>query len=169
MLSNISVETPKVPSLDIRRFYSISFLGLRILRHLDSLLPLEEVEDHAVVVKSLAIYTDEQDLWTTEASARESQAVLSKHSQLARKSSVLIDYILRNVIIPLFAKSQNPAVTSQGRRAIAPMPVGHDYEISDRDTKPWKYDKVYIVAVFRWVLQNLDVSKVHPTVGLSKT
>ena len=70
----------------------------------------------------------------------------------------LLHHLLQERVKPIFAKSKNPAITPQGRKAIDPLPT-NDTMHSDLDieSKPWKYRVVYIVTVFRWILMHLNV------------
>jgi len=70
--------------------------------------------------------------------------------------------LLRERIKPLFAKSKNPAVTPAGRKAITPLPVPIEHGVDEVEIKPWKYGDCYIVTVFEWVLQQLDVCSPFP-------
>lgn len=84
---------------------------------------------------------------------------LAENSVLPENISGVLHALLHERIKPLFARSKNPAVTQQGRKAIDPLPVNATaHSDIDVEAKPWKYRDMYIVTVFRWVLKHLDVS-----------
>lgn len=64
-----------------------------------------------------------------------------------------IDFILRERIRPLFAKTKNPAITSAGRKNFHPQTLPR-FGASDPDAsaKPWKNADVYVGAVLAWIL-----------------
>lgn len=80
--------------------------------------------------------------------------------------SALFDHILSKIVKPIFARTKkNPDVTSEGRKAMSTNLMRTKHERSgggvvfgkeEKHTKPWKYDKRYILTIFRWVLLNMD-------------
>lgn len=150
-------ETLPVNSTEDRYFRAISYLGIQVLSHLDRLMPLGEYENRASIIITLAIFTDERDRWTTHKSAEMALSFLSNHAHIAKEPATLIDHILRKSIRPLFSKSKNPSITAQGRKAILVLPTRFEALEDEKEIKPWKYEKGYIITVFRWALQNLDV------------
>ena len=74
----------------------------------------------------------------------------------------LISHFLRLTIRPLFAKSQHPAVTSQGRKVTTNvLPRRFAQEESEEVAKPWKYHDSYAMSLLRWIVQNLDERQVE--------
>ncbi|KAI9827262.1 MAG: hypothetical protein M1832_005400 [Thelocarpon impressellum] len=141
-------------------FWRVSWLGIQIVRQLDTMDSVEKYDERVHVFLSLAIYTDKRDVWTTEASFAGASSLLEEHSDAARKPEVLVEHILRGVIRPRFAKSKNPAITAQGRKAIAPPRRVYEAIHEEADAKPWKFKEVYLLTVLRWTLQNLDTESV---------
>lgn len=150
-------DTTPINSTEHRYFRVISYLGIQVLSYLDRILPLGKYENRASTIMRLAVLTDERDVWTSQRTAEMAHSFLASHGHIAKERSVLIEHILRKSIRPLFAKSKNPAITAQGRKAMAPLPTKLEALEDEKDIKPWKYEKGYIITVFRWVLQNLDV------------
>ena len=73
--------------------------------------------------------------------------------------SALADYVLYETLKPLFAHAKNPAITSQGRKALARQRPRYDEDdtYEERKTKPWKFEKRYLLTTFRWTLQHMTV------------
>ena len=153
----MEVQDKEKDGTELRYFQSASYIGIKLIQDLNGFYPLEQLENHASIITSLAVFTDEQDPWTTKRSTDRALFVLSIHDRLSKSPSVLVDHILRKTLKPLFASSKNPAITPQGRKAIAPLPTKLDTAVLEKDSKPWKYEKRYMITVFRWVLSNLDV------------
>lgn len=138
-----------------------SSVAIRLLVGLDWIFPISEVASSQAVIVSLAAFTDERDPWVTLSSFQTAILLLKKYVEDTRQSDgslgLLIRAILEQKIRPLFARTKNPAITSQGRRSIRLVHGGYDPSAQDPETKPWKFRHIYIVSVFRWVLQNIDV------------
>lgn len=87
---------------------------------------------------------------------------LAEGSVVRENISGVLHALLEERIKPLFARSKNPAVTQQGRKAIDPLPINATaHSDMDVEAKPWKYRDMYIVTVFQWVLKHLDVSSTN--------
>ena len=138
----------------------MSLSGILLLARLQKIKPLSE-DDHVVsILTCLASFTDLNDPWTCSEARDYAYSLLADHTASGKLSSAFTR-LLHERIKPLFAKTNNPAITQQGRRAIDPLPssaTAHS-DLND-DAKPWKYRNAYSVTVFRWVLEHLDVRNI---------
>ena len=90
----------------------------------------------------------------------------SRSSPYPITKSDLFDHILAKIVKPIFARTRkNPDVTSQGRKAMSTNLNRTKHERSgggvvfgkeEKSTKPWKYDKRYILTIIRYLLLNMD-------------
>ena len=131
--------------------------GLVLLSHLQRLVPPLQDGTDAVILTCLAAFSDEKDPWNSSSAQQQASDLLRDYTRSDRLP-VMLTSILQERIKPLFSRTGNPAITPQGRKAINPRPsnVAMHSDL-DADLKPWKFRDVYIVTVFRWVLQILDV------------
>lgn len=124
-------------------------------------LPIAKLSKPQAVIVSLAAFTDERDSWVTAEACHAATGLLQTYSNGTRqdreKYPSIVGTVLKHHVRPLFAKSKNPAITSQGRKNIRTVQAGYDPTTVDPESKPWKYRHPYIVSVFRWVLHNVDV------------
>ena len=109
----------------------------------------------------LSSFTDLEDPWTTQRSFTQAESCLKSLTARLRNSlpifaSTMIS-ILQQRIRPLFAKSKNPHVTTQGRKAIDPLPARFESMADEREAKPWRYVEVPIATVLHWTVSQLDV------------
>ena len=142
----------------LRAFYETC---LQLLSHLSE-PPLLSADELVVdLVLALASFTRPEDPWTARGSYEYANILLNRYLKPLRSTperfGTLVTNLLRDKVKPLFTTSQNPAVTAAGRKAISPLPVPIEHSIDETDMKPWKYRDTYIVTVFEWILQQLDV------------
>ena len=134
--------------------------GLLLLSHLRRLVPPPQDGPDgpdAAVLTCLAAFSDQNDPWNSS-SAQEQASNLIKDYTRSSRLSFMLTIILQKRIKALFSRTGNPAITPQGRKAINPRPSHITMHTDiDAEIKPWKFRDVYIVTVFRWVLQCLDV------------
>lgn len=151
---------------EMRRLCEMGVKGLNILSHLHQNFPVTNDESTVHLLTCLASYTDLSDRWTSLEARNLSQALLEDYEKSERLPAILTD-LLKERVKPLFAKSKNPAITPQGRKAIDPLP-NNDFAHSDLDAvaKPWKYRDVYIITVFQWIVGQVDVRLIQMN-GLS--
>lgn len=71
--------------------------------------------------------------------------------------TALVDHILKNVVRPLFDKSQHHKVTSEGRKASQLKRQKHDRTDLESNTKPWKFDHSYSIELLSWAIRKSDV------------
>lgn len=142
---------------EIARLHEMGVRGLGLLTRLQKSFPLLREESAVDLFTCLASYSDASDPWTSLETRKNCQVVLDDYVDSNGRPNLITD-LLKERVKPLFARSKNPAITPQGRRAIDPHP-SNDTSHSDLNSelKPWKYRDVYIVTVFQWVLGQLNV------------
>ena len=158
---NITGERQTLSVEDAAKFHAISLSGIQLLARLHRMEPLSEDKHVVTTLTCLASFTDLDDLWTCP-EARQHAHSLSEEYAACRGRSNLLTGLLQERIKPLFAKQKTPVVTQQGRKAIGPLQSADTAHGSlDDRTKPWKYRDPYLVTVFQWVLEHLDVRAHH--------
>lgn len=77
-----------------------------------------------------------------------------------RSEEFVVDFILQKFIRPLFSKSKPDTITTAGRKAIPSSAPRKPFDVAEleRASRPWKYDAVYSVTVFGWMVENVSVS-----------
>ena len=132
--------------------------GLQVLSHLQRIGSPPQNESHTAVLICLASFSDDTDAWNCS-SVREQASILANDYIESTNLPALLSGILEKRIKSIFSGSTNPALTPQGRKAIASIQgnVTTAHIDIDAGVKLWKYRDVYIVSVFQWVLQHLDV------------
>ena len=137
--------------------------GLCLLSHLQAIAPVSLDEDIVTLTSCLASFTDERDAWNSPEASKEAFSLIEDYLNLnedaPERRQDLLSSVLQEKVKPLFAKSKNPAITQQGRKVMQPIPGKFETSDQEVEIKPWKFDKVYIVTVFRWVLARLDVGR----------
>ncbi len=135
--------------------------GLNLLSHLEIISPSSEEEPTLSLISCAASFADSREAWSClEASVLANSLLrnaLKSSGAERKKIQAWITVLLQEHIKPQFSKSKNPAITPQGRKAINPAPTSYMIGAPEGEVKPWKFDHVYIVAVFRWILENIDV------------
>ena len=134
--------------------------GLRILHHLEKMAPISSTNDSMCAwIACLASFTDTQAPWSSPEASEQATSLL-RHRKGEGDPQMLQDLItdlLRDHVKPRFAKAQNPAITPQSRKAIDPRYENSVHVGNEEETKPWKYRDPYIITVFGWILDRLDV------------
>ncbi|KAJ6119751.1 hypothetical protein N7523_004031 [Penicillium sp. IBT 18751x] len=122
--------------------------------------PLPGLRDRSVasspdVILAVASFTSREDPWTTEDSLMEATMHLSVTCQSQRWS--IIECLLKEKIRPLFAKTKNPAITSEGRKNLHPVPpTRFDGSNLDDSTRPWKNTDIYAASVLSWIISQYE-------------
>lgn len=157
----ISEQDVKIGSQKRAGLCAIYVVGIRLLSHLGKIGDAHGIEATPELITCLSSFTHAEDPWTNQASQTEASDLLFHYIRtFASKtggSQPLLSNLLRNIVKPAFAKSKNSAVTPAGRKAISTLPPTIEASIDETKLKPWKYDQVYMVTVFDWVLKQLDV------------
>ena len=134
--------------------------GLLLLCHLRRLLPPPQDGPDGpdtAVLTCLAAFSDKNDPWNSSSAQELASDLIKDYTGSSRLPSMLTS-ILQKHVKALFSRTENPAITPQGRKAINPRPSNIAMHSDlDAEIKPWKFRNVYIVTVFRWVLQCFDV------------
>lgn len=139
--------------------------GLILLSHLEKIDPQpsgREKEKLTVRLTScLASFTDPREEWSSQEASEQARSILGlvlRPFRAEPKSfGSLITLLLQQHVKPLFAKTSNPAITSQGRKAVTSTQTNYLLGDPESELKPWKFHHVYVVTMFRWILENLDV------------
>ncbi|KAH7043186.1 tRNA nucleotidyltransferase [Macrophomina phaseolina] len=99
---------------------------------------------------------------------RQAEESSSDKQQAGKKKGELTSHLAKHflglTIRPLFAKTQNPVVTAQGRKNIqSSNPRTRTLFTEDEsETKPWKAEKEgYALDLLRWVLLRMDSERVE--------
>lgn len=144
-------------------------LGLKALLSLQYLHQSPPKDLPQPVLLSLLVFTSSRDPWTTPPSLSSAQLLLSKYAHQTQTTEFLINYILQSIIRPLFSKSKPSAITSSGRKAMPSSAPPKRFEAADMDrsTKPWKYEAVYSVTVFRRAVEHTPVRPFNPVPPIS--
>ena len=135
--------------------------GLRLIHNLRRVVPVLKNDCDLDLVTCLASFTDERDAWTRPEARREAEDLLEGCSKTASTDNTksvgdLLTSLLQDRVKPLFAKSKSNTITQQGRKAISPLPGMVESADAETRSKPWKFQNVYIVSVFRWIFSHLD-------------
>ena len=156
----ITAEKAALTPDEVAKFHATSLSGIQLLSHLQKLEPFLKDESVVAILTCLASFTDLSDPWT-DSKARDHAYSLSEGYAASGNLSSILTGLLRERIKPLFAKTKNPAITEQGRKAIDPLPSATTaHSDLDGEAKPWKYRDSYIATVFQWVLRHLDVRNI---------
>ncbi|KAJ5952765.1 uncharacterized protein N7479_011178 [Penicillium vulpinum] len=119
-------------------------------------LPNGKADNAADILLAGACFTNKKNPWATSESYNAASMLMSVWIQDTRRSNTFwpaIDFILRERIRPLFAKTKNPAITSAGRKNFHPQTLPR-FGANDLDAsaKPWKTTDVYVASVLSWIL-----------------
>lgn len=139
--------------------------GLNLLSHLEKIDPQSfgrEKEKLTVSLTScLASFTDPREEWSSQEASEQARSILDlvlRPFRAEPKSfGSMITLLLQQYVKPVFAKTKNPAITSRGRKAVASAPTNYLVGDPESELKPWKFHHVYVVTMFRWILENIDV------------
>lgn len=137
-----------------------STVGLRILVRLDGLIPTLKHEKAQAFVVGVAAFTDEREAWVDGESVEMATRLLRDYVRDSGEGfAQTASGLLREKVRPLFARSKNPALTTQGRKNVRDVRPAYEPAVEDAETKPWKHRDAYIVPVLRWMLMNMDVRR----------
>ncbi|KAJ5098096.1 hypothetical protein N7532_005097 [Penicillium argentinense] len=128
--------------------------------------PVNGLQDRSIikspgVIATMASFTSKEDPWITQTSMDSAET----HINVSCQSGIwpIIERVLREEIRPLFTKTRNPAITSEGRKNLHPMPSApFDGSKIDDSTKPWKNTDIYATSVLSWAIsQYQPTDKAH--------
>lgn len=119
-------------------------------------LPDRSIASAPDVVLAMASVVSERNPWTT----RDTSVIASTHLDVTCQDGVfaIIETLLKEKIRPLFTKTRNPAVTSEGRKNFHPIPLSRfDGSVFDDSTKPWKSSDIYATSALAWIISQYKV------------
>ena len=87
---------------------------------------------------------------------------IKKASSTQGTDSMILE-LLSKVVQPVFAASKPRAITQAARRAINPLPEPVSASEDERQMKPWKYERFYVVVTLRWVVTLMEVRPGEPS------
>lgn len=135
--------------------------GLRLLSHIEGVLAVENTVLTIAYPMCLASFTDQRDPWTSQEAFSEANDLLDHYFEVLKDRpkdlNILLTRLLQEKIRPLFAKCRSKEITEQGRKAVNTLPGAFMPSDLEATKKPWKFRNVYVVTVFKWVLEHLDV------------
>lgn len=139
--------------------------GLSLLSHLERIDPSssERAEQKPIIslTSCLVSFTDPREEWSSQEASELSRSLLNPLLRLSRaepkRFRSFVTVLLEQHVKAQFAKTKNPAITSQGRKAIVVESTNYLVNDPENELKPWKFHHVYVVTMFRWILENLDV------------
>ncbi|KAJ5121518.1 uncharacterized protein N7515_009479 [Penicillium bovifimosum] len=116
----------------------------------------------ADVLLARACFANEKDPWVTSNSHDVANELMLVSVSAAHTSKMIwsaIEFILKERIRPLFAKTKNPAITSAGRKNFHPQVLPRfGANDLDQSAKPWKTTDVWVASVLSWI-----ISQYQPT------
>ncbi|KAF3901524.1 hypothetical protein ABW20_dc0110354 [Dactylellina cionopaga] len=146
------------PNLDI--FKITAKISLSIVRDIlteNFLITHTEIRND--IVEALATHSDQMIEWTTEENAQICENVLETYASLFISEGVLVEYILKSIIKPLFGKGPR-TITSQGRKAIR-VPQTKSEVFTFADEKPWRKDKPEALCLLGFAVTNLTPGSIE--------
>ncbi|CAG8979861.1 hypothetical protein HYALB_00002634 [Hymenoscyphus albidus] len=134
-------------------------LGLNSLNILITQLPSSPPKElPEPILLTLISYSSHSQYtsWTSPPTAEISTSLLAQYKHQTHTPAFQITYILQTILRPLFSASKPETLTSTGRKAITSSAPARETgtEELQKSRKPWKYDGVYAICVFRWVVEN---------------
>ena len=106
----------------------------------------------------LAAYTDIGDYWTNPELKESAEGLIARwleHS--GTRMEEIVKRVLQEEVRPVFARSRNPALTQQGRKAIAPLSQPAEYDRFDHEAQRRKRNEQYVNTVLKWAVEQSDV------------
>ena len=136
--------------------------GLRLLTNLRRAVTTLKDDYNPDLITCLASFTDIRDPWTRPESLAIAKRLLDECLQVdlagdTKQLRHLLADVLEVRIKPLFSKNKSEAITQLGRKAISPLPTVVDTTDSEIENKPWKFQYIYTVTIFQWILDQLEV------------
>jgi tRNA nucleotidyltransferase (CCA-adding enzyme) len=140
--------------------------GLRLLTHLHQLVPTPNSPPSVDLVTCLVSFTRLQDPWNSPAAHESATQLLASllppsETALSKETLNLLTEILQTRVKPLFAKDPNSTLTEQARKAAYPLPGKLLSSEAETVAKPWKFQDVWVVTVYQWVLSRLEESLIE--------
>ncbi|TLS27977.1 hypothetical protein PpBr36_01723 [Pyricularia pennisetigena] len=120
------------------------------------------------VLMTAVAYADPSQPWTTPVASQLAQEIIEAiiSATDVDRDAVIVDWVLKDYLRPLFTRSKPATVTDSGRKAhFAPEPesTGGVLDRETRAAKPWKHVDLRAVPAFAWALKeaNKDLMSRH--------
>lgn len=123
------------------------------------------ISDDVALLAGISSFTDLSDPWTCESSQKAALDLLKSimDDRDFEGRSQAFSVLLRQKMRPAFAKTRNPAITPQARKAMDPLPMHSSLSAGlEKTAAPWKYHEPSIVTVLGWIIGSLGLVKVSP-------
>ena len=108
-----------------------------------------------------ACFENKANPWVTSESNDAASMLMSVWIQDTHNYNLFwpaVDFILKERIRPLFAKTRNPAITSAGRKNFHPQTLPRFGSSGlDESAKPWKTTGIYAASVLSWIISQYTV------------
>lgn len=159
----MNVENTVLSNALAIRLQSMNIAGLSILSHLEKITPTQDGDQLLAMIACLATFTDQREPWSSPAASEQAISFLNyifetEGRRRPQKLKALLTDLLQLHVKPVFAKFQSSVITQQGRKAIDLTSRDAAPQEPEEETKPWKFKKAYIISVYGWVLNQLDVN-----------
>jgi hypothetical protein len=161
--SNIWIDKTKLSCLDKFKTSQLeATTGISVLGYLNKIFPIRGARDSVFIIATLAAFTCEKDPWTTPEAYTKALTILAEIVPCITTEKDSLAALLRDIheqeIKPIFSNSNNPALTSTGRKNFfPPSQPRFDRSLFDPESKPWKSESVYVITVLSWVLSQYPV------------
>lgn len=136
--------------------------GLHLLSQLERITPIQDSDQVLNLIACLSSFTDGREKWSSPAASAQAKLILDHilfrsegHGQ-QRIQGILTD-LLQLQVKPAFAKYKNATITSQGRKAIDPVPSNLFPHETEEEMKLWKFSNAHTISIYGWILSQLDV------------
>lgn len=136
------------------------FYGLKCLEYLLSLVPRPLDSSCNDILLSVISFSSLRDPWTSTSSHSIAARILEQYTHEVKNSELIINFLIQEIIRPLFSKSKPTAISSAGRKAMPPSVPLRGSNMSDAldpAKKPWKYTAPFSIVVFEWAVATASV------------
>ncbi|KAI9893151.1 MAG: hypothetical protein M1814_000699 [Vezdaea aestivalis] len=118
----------------------------------------EAVDDLTILIIAL---TDARDFWSTKEIAGAANDVLASTVHTNSRSIKNFRHFLVSIVQPLFSRKSDARLTAIGRKSMQPKAPRYSLEDFSASSKPWKYRQYWIVAVFSWVIREIETKEIE--------
>jgi hypothetical protein len=131
-------------------------LSLRCLSLIDNIVSISQLTDFKRLILFLTACQDPTDPWVLEDSASDAQKLLEKYRELILIPEILMDFILKRHLQPLFLKDRPSNISSAGRK-LEQKPDSKHHLFADSHEKIWKIKKSPTLGILSWTIKNVPV------------
>ena len=145
----------------VRNVQDLGHHGLRCLKSLLDLRSLPYRLSSREILLSVIAFTSSRDTWTSPSCTTIAASILLEYAHEIRTPEFIIEFLLQNIIRPLFSKSKPPTITATGRKAMLSSAQPRNYNMSDSldpALKPWKYLSPFSITLLEWTVENASVN-----------